>query len=148
MKRNNILILLVLSLAVLNGVLVYLHFFESHHHSRSGEDSMHSWLDKNLGLTDAQEQKHVKMRNAYFAELKVINDTLKQVKARFVSQSAQLDLSDSLAGIWNDSINRWNSKADQLTYQHVRNVRSILDPKQQPIWDSLIQVVMLRKSRK
>ena len=148
MQRNNILIILVLLLAVLNGVLIYFYFFASNRSSRSGGDSMHSWLDKNLGLTDAQEQKHVKMRNAYFAELKVINDTLKHLKARFVSQSAQLDLSDSLATVWNDSINHWNSKADQLTYQHVRNVRSILDPKQQPIWDSLIQIVMLRKSRK
>ncbi len=109
---------------------------------------MHSWLDKNLGLTDEQEQKHVKMRNAYFSDLKGINDTLRLLKARFVSQAAQLELSDSLMSVWSDSINNWNGKADELTYRHVRNVRSILDPKQQPVWDSLIQVVMLRKSSK
>jgi hypothetical protein len=148
MQRSRVLILLVLLLAVLNGVLIYLHFFTNRSGGRDRGDSMHSWLDKNLGLTEEQERLHLKMRGTYFSELKSINDTLKLLKARFVSQSAQLDLTDSLATVWTDSISSWNRKADVLTYRHVRNVRSILDPKQQPVWDSLIQVLMLRRDRK
>ena len=52
MQRSRILILLVLLLAVLNGVLIYLHFFTNRSGGRDRGDSMHSWLDKNLGLTE------------------------------------------------------------------------------------------------
>ncbi|MFN4893495.1 MAG: hypothetical protein ACK5G0_07025, partial [Bacteroidota bacterium] len=87
MQRSRVLILLVLLLAVLNGVLIYLHFFTNRSGGRDRGDSMHRWLDKNLGLTEEQERLHLKMRGTYFSELKSINDTLKLLKARFVSQS-------------------------------------------------------------
>jgi hypothetical protein len=147
MKQNKIFLLLVVLLAVLNIGLVYLHFFSGRHKHARGDDAMHSWLDRNLHMTDQQESLHVGMRKKYFDELRVINDTLKHLKARFVYLSSEQELTDSLADLWTDSINRWNRRADELTFRHVRKVRAMLEPNQKPILDSLIQIVMLGKRR-
>lgn len=147
MKKPTPLHLMITLLVAINLGLCYLYFFGERRSKKRGDDSMHSWLDKNLGLTDQQESLHVKLRNTYFYDLRVINDTIRQIKARFVSHSAQQALTDSLATYWTDSINRWHRVADELTFNHVRAVRNILDSNQQPILDSLIQVLMLRKSR-
>lgn len=145
MKKLTPLHLLILLLVVINLGLCYLYFFKNNRTMKKHDDAMHSWLDKNLGLTDQQESLHVKMRTRYFSDLRVINDSIRTIKARFVAQSAQYDLSDSLTSYWADSINRWQRRADELTFRHVRAVRNILEPKQQPILDSLIQVMMMGK---
>lgn len=147
MRKFNLLFLTVVLLVVINLGLVYLCFFNGVKKEVKESDTLHSWLDKNLGLTDQQELLHVGLRNAYFKNLRVMNDTIQSIKARFVAHTASSELSDSLGNFWTDSINRWHRRADELTYRHVLAVRNILEPKQQPILDSLIQVIMLRKPR-
>ena len=147
MKKLTPLHFLIIVLILINLGLCYLYFFNEKQSRKGGDDSMHSWLDKNLGLTDQQESLHVKLRNTYFSDLKVINDSIRVIKARFVFQTSKQELSDSLATYWTDSINRWHRRADELTFSHVRAVRNILESKQQPILDFLVQILMLRKSR-
>ena len=147
MNRTRILLVLVITLVAMNVGLIYVHFFKNDGVGKGERDNLRSWLTRNLELSKEQESKHVTLRNAYFDELKTMNDSLRQIKARFVSYSANYELSDSMSTLWTDSINRWHARADLLTYRHVRNVRTILTPKQLPIWDSLMQVVMLGKSR-
>ena len=148
MKNIKLIHILILILVIINLALGYLYFFKGSSHNHGRGDSMHSWLDKNLELTDQQETLHVKMRNQYFTDLRRVNDTIRLIKARFVANSSRFDLSDSMMHYWNDSINRWQSRGDALTYEHVRSLRRILTPSQQPILDSLIQVLMLGKNRK
>jgi hypothetical protein len=145
MKKPELVYLLILVLAIINLGLIYVQFFKNSSSSVNGADRTHDWLDKNLALTDRQESLHVQLRNTYFNNLRVINDTIALIKARFVAQSSQYDLSDSSAAYWTDSINRWQRKADALTYRHVRAFRNMLEPEQQPLLDSLVQVMMLRK---
>ena len=146
MSSKRILTALVAVLVLINIGLVYLHFFVPHHHK--GRDvSNESWLDRSLNLTDSQIVKHVALRRAYFKELEVFNDSIKQIKSRFIAVTATQGLSDSLSTFWTDSINRWHRRADERTYQHVCNVRNILTPEQQPIFDSLIQLTILRRHR-
>jgi len=147
MKKLTPLSLLILLLVAINLGLCYLYFFKPNHSRKKGNDSMHSWLDKNVGMTAQQESLHVKLRTTYFSDLRAINDSIRVIKARFISRSAENDFSDSLSTYWTDSINRWQRRADELTFRHVRAVRNILEPKQQPILDSLIQVLMLRKNK-
>lgn len=145
MKKFTPLHFLIILLVAINLGLCYLYFFKNKRTGRDRGEAMHSWLDKNLGLTDQQESLHVKLRNSYFSDLRVINDSIRNIKARFVAQSAKYDLTDSLTTYWADSINLWQRRADELTFRHVRAVRNILEPKQQPILDSLIQVMMMGK---
>lgn len=148
MNRNQLLLGLVIVLALFNVVLFYKYYFETRPGAANSDKSMHSWLDKTLELTDSQEVQHVKIRNAYFEQLRTMNDSIKQIKSRYVAQAAQFDLTDSLSTYWNDSINRWYRRANELTYRHMRNVRTILTDVQKPKWDSLMQIVILRKDRK
>ena len=146
MNYNRIFLILVILLVALNTGLIYLHFFQTphkHKHKHSNE-SNRSWLDHELQLTPEQEDEHISMRKDYFEKLGILNDSLRYIKARFVAQAAQFELSDSLSALWTDSINHWHRRADELTYQHVRNVRAILKPEQQTRWDSLVQVVMMK----
>ncbi len=146
MKYNRTLLILVILLVVLNISLIYVHFFQTphEHKHKHGNELNRSWLDNELQLTPEQELEHVSMRKDYFDKLGVLNDTLRCIKARFMAQAAQFELSDNLSALWTDSINRWHRRADELTYQHVRNVRAILNPEQQTGWDSLVQVVMMK----
>jgi hypothetical protein len=148
MRKPQLVYVLIFVMAIINFGLVYLHFFKSDASSSNSSDATHGWLDKNLALTERQESLHVQLRNAYFSELRRINDTIALVKARFVAQSSQFDLSDSLAAYWTDSISRWQRRADELTFRHVRAFRNILEQQQQPVLDSLVQVMMLKKVKR
>lgn len=145
MNRNRILMALVITLVALNIGLIYIHFFKEER--RNGSERLRSWLSSNLQLNKLQEERHISMRKKYFKDLGVLNDSLRHIKARFVSNASALDLTDSLSSMWTDSINHWHRRADVLTYQYIREVRAMLTSKQQPIWDSLMQVVMLGGSR-
>lgn len=137
MERSRILLMLVVGLVLINIGLGYVCFFSNSKRPDDGGRSMHSWLDKGLGLTDEQEAQHVRLRSTYFDELKILNDSIRQIKARFIAHSANGDLSDSLATMWTDSINRWHRRADVLTFTHVRAVRNILEEKQKPLLSTL-----------
>lgn len=145
MKCKRLFIILVTILVLVNIGLVYLHFFSSGHHHR--ENSQHSWLARSLDLTEEQSTQHVRMRKQYFDDLRVINDSIQQIKARFIAFTAQQDLNDSLSDLWTDSINRWHRRADERTFNYVRALRQILRPNQQGPFDSLFRLTIIRRHR-
>lgn len=144
MKTNKILFILVIFLLLLNTGLLIAHFWRTPAEHAHGKDIDKSWVAQELGLSAAQESQHVKMRKDYFDELSVLNDSLRNIRARFMAQSAYSELTDSISRMWTDSINRWHRRADELAFRHTRSVREILNEKQKPIWDSLVQVILRR----
>lgn len=145
MKREQLFFILVIVLILINTGLLINHYFFSAHEKKHELGIDRSWIVTAVGLTNDQEKKHIQMLKAYFGELRVLNDSIRAIRARFVALSAEQDLTDSLSQVWADSINRWHRRADELAFQHTRRVRSILEEKQKPLWDSIVQVIMLRQ---
>ena len=147
MKTSNTLFILVLFLLLLNTGLLIAHFLSTPDKNTDNKDFDKSWVAEELGLSTEQESQHVKMRNAYFEELGVLNDSIRTIRSRFMAQTAYSELTDSMSRMWTDSINHWHRRADELAFRHTRNVRAILNEKQKPLWDSIVQVI-LRRQRK
>ncbi|MBM3432926.1 MAG: hypothetical protein FJX92_08020 [Bacteroidetes bacterium] len=145
MQRNQIFFIVVIVLILINTGLLLNHYFFSPYEKRHEHGNDRSWIVTEVGLTKEQEEKHIELRKAYFKELGILNDSIRCIRARFVAQSATAALTDSLSQFWSDSINRWHRWADELAFQHTCNVRKILQEKQKPLWDSMVQVIMLRK---
>ncbi len=143
MKREQLFFIIVIVLILINTGLLLNHYFFSAHEKKHEHGIDRSWIVKGVGLTNDQEKKHIQMRKAYFGELRVLNDSIRAIRARFVALSAEQDLTDSLSQVWADSINRWHRRAVELAFQHTRRVRAILEEKQKPLWDSIVQVIML-----
>lgn len=147
MNCRKLLYVLLVFLVVINIGLVYLHFFSDRRHHHHDHDSSTSWLTKSLNLTEEQSAQHVKMRKQYFSDLRILNDSIKQIKARFIALTAKQDLSDSLLYYWTDSINRWHRRADERSFNYIRAARGIMQPNQQPDFDSLIRLTIIRRHR-
>ena len=145
MKREQLFFVIVIVLILVNTGLLLHHYFFSSHAIKHEHGIDRSWIVTEVGLTKAQEEKHIQMRKAYFGELRVLNDSIRAIRARFVALSADQELTDSLSQVWTDSINRWHRRADELAFQHTRRVRTNLEENQKPLWDSIVQVIMLRQ---
>lgn len=147
MNCKILMYVILVVMVVINIGLVYLHFFSPPHHHQHDHDSSSSWLSNSLNLTEEQSAQHVKMRKEYFGDLRILNDSIKQIKARFIALTAKQELSDSLLYYWTDSINRWHRRADELSFKYVRTLRGIMQPNQQPDFDSLIRLTIIRRHR-
>lgn len=147
MKTNHTLFILFLFLLLLNTGLLIAHFWWTPAKYPQKKDYNTSWISEELGLSAEQESQHLNMRNAYFEKLSELNDSIRTVRSRFIAQTAYADLTDSMSRMWTDSINHWHRRADELAFRHTRNVRAILNEKQKPLWDSIVQVILLRQKK-
>jgi Spy/CpxP family protein refolding chaperone len=146
MKTNKLLAFAVIALLIINGVLVYLVWNGKRQHNRGGQNrNMSDWLAKELNEDEKQKTEHSKLRDAHFASIKPLFDSVSAYKKGLFSLLKETSASDSLVQLYTNKISQTEAEISKNIFQHFKNVRAILNPDQQKKYEEIVQKMMSRR---
>ncbi len=146
MRTNKLLAFAVITLLIINGVLVYLLWNGKRQNNRSGQNrNMSDWLAKELNEDEKQKAAHSKLRDAHFASMKPLFDSVSSYKKGLFSLLKETSASDSLIQSYTNKISQAEAEISKNNFQHFRNVRGILNPDQQKKYEEIVQKMMNRR---
>ena len=153
MKTNRILIVVTIALVLVNLVMAYFLWNNKRGrgHERERKQERGDWMVKELNLDDNQKEEHKKIRDAHFNSMKPVFDSITQARRNLYSQINAGEVNDSVITVYSEQIGNYHAQVTRLTFDHFRQMRSILRPEQQQKLDTLMQRIVSdmgkRKSR-
>lgn len=146
MRTNKLLAFAVIALLIINGALIYLLWKGKKPHKRSGENkNMSEWLAKELNEDEKQKAEHTKLRDAHFASMKPLFDSVSAYKNGLFKLIKETSVSDSLVQSYTNKISQTEAEIAKNIFQHFKNVRAILNPDQQKKYEEIVQKMMNRR---
>ena len=144
MKTNKLLILVTAVLLITNLVMAYFLWTnkKDRGHSRERKQERGDWIVRELKLDDNQKEEHKKLRDAHFNSMKPVFDSISASRRILYEQIKNANADDSIVNFYSGRIGRYHSEITRLTFDHFREMRSILRPEQQVKLDSLMQKVV------
>lgn len=138
---NKVLIFFTIALLITNVVLVFFLWKDKKPHSNSKERG--SWMANELKFDDKQKEAHKKMKEAHFATLKPVFDSITSYRSNLYGLLKDSVINDSLANYYIKSIGEKNSLISQYTFEHFKRLRAICNPgEQQNKFDSVVQKIV------
>jgi Spy/CpxP family protein refolding chaperone len=101
-------------------------------------------MNKELGMTEQQKNEAKKLRDAHFAKIKPLFDSVRAAKSAFFSLIKDSNVNDSLLNVYDNRITETQATVDKLTFAHFRSIRALLNPEQQVKYDEFVQKMMQR----
>ena len=101
-------------------------------------------MNKELDMTEQQKSEAKKLRDAHFAKIKPLFDSVRAAKSAFFSLIKDSNVSDSLLNVYDNRITETQATVDKLTFAHFRSIRALLNPDQQVKYDEFVQKMMQR----
>jgi periplasmic protein CpxP/Spy len=148
--NNKILIIAVVLLLITNIALVALMVTgrgTNNDKGRRGKIEPFELMVKELNLTVQQQKEFKELKDAHFTKAKPLFDSLRAGKNAFFALLKQENISDSVLNLYSQRINETQSKLDKMLFAHLKKVRSLCTPEQQPQFDSFVQKMMQRGRR-
>ena len=140
-------IAIILLLLTNLGLVSYLVLENSWHKKATDKPDTAELFAQKMELTKEQRAKVKEMREDYFKVIRPLADSLRAVKLSFYSQVKSGVATDSVLNNYESKINEWQHKINKQTFDHFREVRSMLKPEQQPKFDEFLQKMMQRSRR-
>jgi protein CpxP len=139
MKKESLLITLIVLLLVLNfGTLAFLFFSgRGHHHappfSKGGPAQM---IIKELNLDEQQQDKFSNLREQHHSSMVLLDTELEETAKSYLSKLVSSDTSD--VDSLRQAIGRLEMQRASVTYQHFKDLRSICNAEQQEKFEALL----------
>ncbi|MCB0777908.1 MAG: hypothetical protein KDB99_16505 [Chitinophagaceae bacterium] len=144
---NRFLSVAVILLLVTNIVLAGLMIFGKGKKAPPKRQNVFEQVSKEMGLDSVQKRKYDSLREAHFANVGPVLDTIRTVRQSLFNLIQGQEINDSLANHYLDIISQKQMMADRMTLNHLRNVRQMFTPDQQEKYDQFIQK-MVQRGRK
>ena len=148
--NNKILVIAVALLLTTNIALVVLMLTGRTTNSdrgRRGKSEPFELLVKELNLTEQQQKEFKELKDAHFSKAKPLFDSLRAGKNAFFALVKQENIPDSVLNLYSQRINETQSKLDKMLFAHLKKVRSLCTPEQQPKFDMFVQKMMQKGRR-
>jgi hypothetical protein len=104
-------------------------------------------MAKELNLQEAQKAQHKLLREEHFNNVKPYYDSIRVAKMALYARVPDSTVTNEDFVNYDAKVINWQSKINKLTFEHFRKVRSMLQPDQQPQFDSFVQKMVLRNRR-
>ena len=149
MKTNKLLVFSTIALLIINIVLVYFLWNNKHkspRKERGGERG--DWVVNELKLDDQQKAEHKKLKDAHFANIKPVFDSISASRRQLYQLLKEATPNDSLVDHYTRLIGEQHTRISKYTFEHFRQLRAICNPEQQVKLDSVVQRIVLDMGRK
>jgi len=114
---------------------------------RSDKGGAFEMMDRDLKLNEAQKTEVKKFRDAHFAVIRPLSDSLRSAKEAFFGLLKEPVLNDSVFNAYGKRIIDIQDKMDKLSFTHLQRIRNLFDPEQQIKYDEYIRK-MVQKSKR
>lgn len=101
-------------------------------------------MKKELGMNETQKKEYDSLRDAHFARIRPLFDSIRQTRQALYSLIKEEYLNDSLVTAYSNIIFEKQSQADRLTINHFRNVRKMFTGDTQVKYDEMVQKMFQR----
>jgi len=147
MRTNKLLVFAAIALLIINAVLVYLLWAEKNNHKDDGNRSRKKgdWFAEELKLDDKQKEEHKKLKDAHFASMRPLFDSVSFYRTSLFKLSKDSTANDSLVNYYTGKLSETHSRIAKNTYEHFKKVRTLLDSEQQVKYDEMIEKMMNRR---
>ena len=145
MKTNKLLVFATIALLLINLVLAYFLWNNKKSHDRrgGGKGERGDWMVNELKLNDSQKEEHRKIKDAHFAALKPVFDSISSARKSLYSLVKDSSAPDSLRNHYINIIGEQHSLISRYTFDHFQKIRAICNPEQQQKLDSLVQKIVV-----
>lgn len=140
---NKILLFFVIALLITNIALVYFLWKGNKPHSSNNKNGNRGdWMAGQLKLDENQKTEFRKLKEAHFADLKIIFDSITANRSRLYSLLKEPVINDSLANNYIKVIGDKNSLISTYTFEHFEKMRAMCNPEQKLKLDTVIQKIV------
>ncbi len=138
---NKILAFFTVALLITNVVLVYFLWKDkkSNSHGDKGKSNKGDWMVDELKLDDKQKVQHKEIKDAHFARLKPVFDSITSGRSNLYKLLKEPQVSDSLINLYTEAVGKQQSLISLYTFEHFQKMRAICTPEQQIKLDEVIQ---------
>lgn len=148
-NRSSILVSIIVILMIANIILVSLFLFNKDGRKREGRMDRKAmiarFLKDEIGFSTAQLQQYDTLSNAHRENMKNMFDSLKNSKDRQFRELALVNFSDSAMNMVADQTAASQKVMTIHMYNHVKKIRELCTPDQQPKFDSLFGKMLNRR---
>ena len=146
-SKNKTLVFIIVVLLLANvAILVYFLWLKQPDKPivRSSGDRFEDALKKDVGFSDAQVAQYKQLKNAKWDKIKLRFDDLRTAKDYFFHFISVEDVNDSLLNNAADTVAQRQKSLDLQAFIHLKELRKVCTPEQQPQYDSLVQRIFHR----
>lgn len=138
---NKVLAFFTAVLLITNVVLVYFLWKDkrSNLHGDKEKGDKGDWMVDELKLDDKQKAQHKEIKDAHFARLKPVFDSITSGRSNLYKLLKEPTVNDSLINVYTKAVGEQQSLISLYTFEHFQKMRAICTPEQQLKLDELIQ---------
>ena len=148
MKTNRILTIAVVLLLLVNVAMLIFMLKGRGHHGMKNQGAREGPFDmmvKELNMTEQQQTEFKKLKEAHFAAIKPVFDSVRTLKKSLFGLVKEENVNDSLVNNYSGLISQQQAIIDKLTINHFRKVRTLFSGDQQKKFDEFVQKMMQRR---
>jgi len=149
MKTNKLLVFSTIALLIINVVLAYFLWNSKKVHpkrERGGERG--DWMVKELNFDEQQKAEHKKIKDAHFATVKPIFDSITSARKNLYGLIKDTATNDSMIDQYTRIIGEQHAMMTRYTFDHFKKLRAICNPEQQQKLDTLVQKIVQDMGRR
>ncbi len=148
MKRNQLLLLIILVLVATNLYLLwYVNNSQPTEEPKlTRNERLKNWVQRDLGFDSAQAEQYIALRNQRDSLLKPVNAELRDAKMRMIALKSNPEASDSLVQSVVQNIAAKQAAVELVYLAHFRRLNALCLPDQRPRLDSLLERVIKRNT--
>lgn len=143
--KNKSLIAIIIFLILTNiAMLIFFLYLKPGKRMHSKEDSIASFLRKELSFNDKQLTNYNLLKDKHFQNIKPAFEDIRNAKDSLYNLLYQSNISDSLVKMKALIIGTKQTDLDVQMFNHFKNIRALCEPEQLPKFDSSFKKVVQR----
>ena len=147
-SRNRTLVFIIIVLLLANiAILIYFLWLKEPARAvrnNGNTDRFAEALKKDVGFSETQIARYKELKDAKWDKIKSRFDELRLAKDNFFRLISVENVSDSLLNNAADTVAQRQKSLDMQAFIHLKELRKVCTPEQEPKYDSLVQRVFHR----
>jgi len=147
-SRNRTLVFIIIVLLLANiAILIYFLWLKEPARTvrnNGNTDRFAEALKKDVGFSETQIARYKELKDAKWDKIKSRFDELRLAKDNFFRLISVENVSDSLLNNAADTVAQRQKSLDMQAFIHLKELRKVCTPEQEPKYDSLVQRVFHR----
>jgi hypothetical protein len=100
---------------------------------------------KELNMDEQQKNEYKKLRDAHFATVRPLFDSIRQIRSSFFRMVKDSTANEDSLTLYSKRIAEKQAIVDKLTFEHFKKVRTLFSGDQQAKFDEFMQKMMQRR---
>jgi len=147
-SRNKTLVFIIIVLLLANVAILFYFLWlkgpEKQVRNNGNVDRFAEALKRDVGFSETQVARYKELKEAKWDKIKLRFDDLRKAKDDFFHLISVENVSDSLLNNAADSVAQRQKALDLQAFIHLKELRKVCTPEQEPRYDSLVQRVFHR----